>query len=602
MKNRAHAALWLIFLTAACASEPGETGDDKVTADAADAALDAGENPEDSASPQDSGNAAGNDAGPAAGKDAGPTDAGNTAQCKDGDKACSDKSPYGYDECVAGQWQTKICAEKDEVCDQGACVKAKCPVGQKYCDKTVARQCSADGLTSKEIADCSVSGKVCIDGDCLLEPCTAGQSKCQGNFVATCNADGKGYKLQECTSGKVCDGGACKSTVCFEGEVHCESGKVIACNAKKTAFETKDDCGAQGQVCCSGQCGKQVCTPKETKCDGDKAVTCDACGVKWAAPIDCLAKGQTCQKGQCISLVCQPNAAACEGNKVSKKCSADGLSWVNTPCASGEYCTKGACLAPSCELPKTWSAGVQGFSSWSIATSTSDACDLDGNGTKDNAFGGSIGPFAAQINSGLAAQVKAGTGVFLLDAPKWVTDGSKFDIDVINGNLDQTAGACNPAAQSCSFRAFASSYDIAAKSKVCPAKTVLADATVANGKLTSLGPVGKPFQIVLPLGTGADLVLDFHKLRVMGDVTGTSSWQTTKNGRLCGAIRKDQLIQEIDKVPDWFFAQQGLNKATVKALLNALLKLDFDTTGDGKKDAASAALKFTTTGVKVLGF
>ena len=127
-------------------------------------------------------------------------------------------------------------------------------------------------------------------------------------------------------------------------------------------------------------------------------------------------------------------------------------------------------------------------------------------------------------------------------------------------------------------------------------------ANVTNGKLTSLGAPGTPFKITLPLGTGADLELDFYKMRVEGDVTGTTKWQSTKSGKLCGAIRKEQLLAEIQKVPDWFFAQQGLAKGTVVALLNALLTADFDTTGDGKKDASSAALNFTTGPVNILGF
>lgn len=526
----------------------------------------------------------------------------DTAACLEGAKKCNDKSPYAVDVCANGGWVTEICATGDEVCANGSCVQAMCAVGQKFCDGNKSMQCASDGLASHLLDDCAAVGKKCLQGICDVESCAPGQSKCEGAQLATCHANGKGFKITACEAGKVCDAGQCKATVCLPSETYCEGSVVIACNAKRTGFAKIADCAAKSLTCCDGACGKSICAPKSTKCDGGAAVTCNSCGSAWGSLVDCKSKGQVCLDGSCLPQVCTPGALACSGNKVAQKCDGVGLKWLASACQPGLFCHGGVCKKPTCALPAKWGPSTQSFRTWSVATKAADACDLDGDGTKDNAFGGSIGPFASQMNAGLAAQVKAGTGVFLLDTASWVTDGSQFDLDVLNGSVDPTKGPCDPASQSCQFVAFVTSYDMQSKSSQCPAKTVLEGATVANGKLTSLGPAGKPFQVVLPLGTGADLHLDFHKLRVQGDVTGTSTWKTTANGKMCGAIRKDQLLKELDKVPDWFFSQQGLNKATVKLLLNQLMKLDFDTDGDGKKDAASAALNFTTGPATISGF
>ncbi len=593
------AALALALAAYGCGTDGGADGGETIPVDGGGASEDGG-----SVGDADAGASA--DTGPsdAGAQDSGPADAG---LCKKDDRRCNPKNAYAYELCDdKGQWQIKICESSKEVCIDGACKPASCAPEQEYCDGDKLMKCAKDGQSGTEVKDCKADKKICMAGACQDLVCKPDSTTCEGKKVAKCNADGSNVTVQECDSGKVCDDGACVATVCIPGEAYCQQGKAVACNAKQTAFEVVKDCKALGKECDKGECGKKICEPDKTKCDGDKVLKCSAGGTSWLPGPDCTAQSQKCVDGGCAKPLCKGGEKSCDGTNVLT-CSADGLKWISSKCASGEICGKGKCFQPVCTLPKKWSADTQTFNYWAISQTTAPAaaCDLDGDGKNDNAFGGAITAFATQINSALQDQVKQGAGVLLLEAPAYKTDGTKQKIHVFVGDVDQTKGACTPVNknQTCDFKLQTGSYDMASQAKGdCPPVAVLDNATIKSGKLIAYGPKNKPFTISLPILLGKPLALNFHKMQVEGSVTDTKSWKTTTGGKLCGAIKKAELVAALNALPDSFFSSAGLPKSVVISLLQSLLKEDIDTDGDGTKDATSAALTFSTHTAKIIGF
>ncbi|MBM4346475.1 MAG: hypothetical protein FJ100_24125, partial [Deltaproteobacteria bacterium] len=74
-------------------------------------------------------------------------------------------------------------------------------------------------------------------------------------------------------------------------------------------------------------------------------------------------------------------------------------------------------------------------------------------------------------------------------------------------------------------------------------------------------------------------------------VAGTSSWDTTKKGLICGALAKKDMEAAIDAAPEEQFAALG-GKATAKGLIGSMIKTDMDADGDGTKESASVAIQW----------
>jgi len=591
-----------VFIALNCALIASGCGTETTNPGSSNTAVDSGGGGTDGGATTNDAGSTGGDSG-ATTSDAGATDI--QTGCTAGDKRCNAKSPYAFEACQAdGTWKTDVCPGATKVCLDGSCVDSVCPVGKAFCDKGKASQCAADGLSSKVVEDCTAAAKLCKDGACGAAVCTATETKCDGNNLLTCKADGSGWDTQPCGTGKACDGGKCLPTVCLPGETYCQDGKAVACNASRTKFKVIKNCKGLGLTCEKGECGKKICEPKKTKCVANKVEKCSDGGTSWLPLLDCTKNSQVCVNGGCSALVCKKGETACKGN-VQLTCEPGGLKWKENKCATGDICHKGKCVTPVCKLPTTWSKNQQVFKSWKIATNKNDGCDIDGNGTKDNAFGAAIGAFAAQINNSLQQQVKAGTGVLLLEGPGYKTDSSKFDINVFIGNVVQSGGACSPADATsiCKFKLQSGNYDIGSQNKgACPAAVILKDATVKSGKLQANGPKGKPFTIELPILLGKPLALNLHKMSVEGTVTDKSQWKTTAGGKLCGAIKKKELIDTLNQLPDSFFTGTGFSKQLVISLLSGLLNEDIDTDGNGSKDAISSVLAFTTGQVQIVGF
>lgn len=540
----------------------------------------------------------------AAGADTASADA-NTACHKDA-RRCDESSVYAYQQCDAnGVWQTTVCPSTASVCSGGECKMPVCAPSKPFCDGSQVKQCAANGQSSVDGQDCAITGKQCIDGACSDLACKPNALTCDGVKLATCSADGTKLTVTDCPLGRICDGGACLTTVCFDGEKSCsDDGKALACNPKGTKFIVTEDCKANAKDCNDGVCGTKICTPKAGKCDGDKAMVCSDDGIKWTEVSDCKADSGICVGGGCQPLICTKGEKTCDGTQVLT-CNTQGTAWTPTVCAVGEVCNEATCVTPMCKLPSVWSQHSQTFSTWSIATKNSDACDLDGDGKIDNEFGNKITAFASVLNDGLQAAVANGVSVLLLEAPGYKTDGSKFDIHVLLGTVDTGGLACSPANsnQTCNFKI--SSKDYAAGAQVkgdCPPAATLKDATITNGKLLAKGPTKGPFLVQLRISADAPLPLKFHKLQVHGNTSDATAWKGTSSARLCGALKKNELVQALNSLPDSFYSGLPIGKSAVLGLLKSLLQEDIDTDGDNIKDAVSAAFAFSTSKAKIIGF
>jgi hypothetical protein len=352
----------------------------------------------------------------------------------------------------------------------------------------------------------------------------------------------------------------------------------IAGTSTDTTAASSGDVAVTGDVAVGGGTADAVtnpcaaCKPDETCIDG-------VCKAKSGGPPDpcdgkCTDK-QECKDGKCIDKVVPcPNG-----------------------CKADEYCDKvadggkGKCVKGSCELPKQWNL-IQKVSKLQIA-GAGKGCDLNGDLAVDNA-GASI---AALANGSLGEGVKNGSLLMLLEATGLKTDGSKFDLALLAGDK-VVDPKCDVTTATCQYQLDEASYDLEAKSAMCPAKVLFDDATIKAGKLKA-GDGTQSISLTLPLA-GVALTLKISKASILGDVVGVPGWTATKNGLVCGAMTKKSLKDAIDALPAEELAKLG-GKEVVLGLLDQLLKPDIDIDGDDKPDLISIALEFETIPGEVTG-
>lgn len=309
--------------------------------------------------------------------------------------------------------------------------------------------------------------------------------------------------------------------------------------------------------------------------------------------------GQTCVAGKCIG------EADCDGKCAANQICSDGQCIevpepCGGPCAKGQVCDitaadgKGLCIVPTCTLPTTWTTDLQKVAMMSILASDK-GCDLDDDGVSNN----SLGAIAELVGKSFEDTFKGGSVIMVLEAADWKTDGSAFDINVLQGELDAVNADCDLVTSSCIYKITPTSYDLATPgSGVCTPVSVFADAKINKGILTAGGPK-QDFQMVLGLA-GIGFKVKVSAATLSAEVSDEKGWKTMTNGRLCGVVLKKDLEAAIDKVPDAELQPVG-GKAVVKSLLNTLVVPDIDTDGDSVNDGISAALTVTGIGAQISG-
>ena len=305
--------------------------------------------------------------------------------------------------------------------------------------------------------------------------------------------------------------------------------------------------------------------------------------------------GETCNKttDKCEALPC---GGAC---KTGEKCGTDNKCYIpcGGPCKADEYCDEatapGTCKATAA-MPTKWGVGDDGQIQKVITLAITDktkACDMNGDGTPDNALAGA----ASLIGSSLSDAVKKGSVVLMFEPKTYKTDGTDFTFNVLIGDVDaaDAATVADPNAAGGKFTVKKETYDPATgKSLVTFNK-----ANIKAGKLTAKAD---KFFLNLNISSIA-LALTIQAVDFSGDTTDGTSWKTTTGGRLCGYITETDLNNAIDALPADLLAQFG-GKDAVKKLLPTLIKSDVDSDGDGIKDAKSLALDIDTLSGSITGY
>lgn len=349
--------------------------------------------------------------------------------------------------------------------------------------------------------------------------------------------------------------------------------------------------GQDGSVDGGPQTGTDATSPPT---DGGM-VTQDTAAGDVSDPCSKCFPGQTCVDGVCKNP--DPCAKCTEAQTCIDGVCVDPVKPCPNGCPSGTFCDpkanngKGACVGGKCQVPKSWTGNVQKLTSLAIAD-TNNGCDVDGDGDKENAFGGLKGLIPADS---LQGSIKDGSLVILLEAPAWNTNGGTFIIGALGGEL--AGGNCNPLGAGCSCLVTAESYDDEFAGSTCPPLTLF-DATVIGGQLKAKATT--PVVIPLPL-MGTTLALNLHKATIEGNVTGPGSWIQTTNGVLCGAIKQTELMDAIDAVPESQFKDLGISKDMAKSVLQGVLKPDIDVDGDGSLESVSMALQTSTHKAAIVG-
>jgi len=336
----------------------------------------------------------------------------------------------------------------------------------------------------------------------------------------------------------------------------------------------------------------------------DTATPLDTVAADVKKPCDGACKApQTCdtKTDKCVDpLPCDNKCTATETcDKTTNKC----VSACTPACKPGENCTKGgdgkfSCVAAACKYPDKWGPNLQKVSALAIADTTV-GCDLNGDTKADNKLGKVVSLYK-DANTKLAETVKDGTIVILLDAHTgFKTDNSAFDIDLLIGKFAK-GSACDPTVATCDYTIDPISYNTStAATGFCPALVSFEGAKDNAGKLMAGGDKQK-FVLNVPV-VGMNLNLTVSKASIQGDTTDATTWKSTKNGMLCGAITKTDLDAAIDAIPADTLAQIG-DAATVKSLVAGVLgKPDVDVAGTGTADAYSVALTLETIPANVTG-
>lgn len=518
------------------------------------------------------------------------------------------------------------CASQDMICEGAACKPALCPGGTKKCDGQVAMACSPGGTAWLKLADCGADQAVCHEGSCIPIPCKDGGTGCVGGQAVACTG-ASWSMIADCkAAGQVCSGGGCLQAACKPGDFDCMGGLAVACEspglvwspplacppttqctagigctkgpcmADETGCEgsqpvacdgaglptpTGDDCAGSGMVCSGGMCAAKVCTPGVASCQSNVRVICADSGAKWLPQEDCGA--QVCDAGLCVPKTCGEGQTACAGGQVAV---CDGA-WKLVSCPSGSLCSWGACTEPQCEVtaPKGPVLVVQSLPLAKLA----DACDLDGNGTKDQALGG-----LSQISQG-SSSAQAALGLVRILQPLGTGPDA---VALLPAAVTPTSSWASCPGATCQVGVAPDAYELGAVGGICPAKSILDPVVLGADKLSAGGP-GTAVWIPLQLGA---LVIEVPLLgaRLKATTTGPVGAWTQVSGVLCGAIPQSQLLGSIEALPDAALGSAA-NKLALQKLLAGLAPPDLDLDGDGKPDALSAAFTLESGPAQSLG-
>lgn len=339
----------------------------------------------------------------------------------------------------------------------------------------------------------------------------------------------------------------------------------------------------------------------------DTAVAADAAKTDTAAGVaaDTVADTGPAAVDAAAEVAAPPCGGPCKADETcdaaTNKCVAKPKVGCDPACKAGEFCDLAdkKCKAMTCKFPEKWGPDVQKISALSLAPAA-EGCDLDGDGKVNNALTKALATFQKQANDGLDKGVKDGSLVIAMETAGFKSDGTEFTTNILVGDVDASNKTCDVVndTANCKYTASINSYDFKAATPACPPVVSFPNFKVDKGAMTAGGPK-QVFAFSLPI-TDIILTLKISQAKLQGEVAGTTKWEGTKKGLICGAVVKKDIEAAIDAVPDEQLAKL-MDKATLKGLLATLLVPDIDVDGDGTKEAVSVAIKFETVGGQITG-
>lgn len=169
---------------------------------------------------------------------------------------------------------------------------------------------------------------------CSSDDCKRGATECVSDeLIRTCIAspDGNQWLVAQCSPNATC---LTDPTLVIRPAQGDDAGVGTA---------DPNQMSLPKQPACVGNCdnGQHECVSDALAryCVGSGVWMLDACDV-----------GEKCVNGVCAVgqgsgsvQACKPGTKACASDRVAKVCDADGTSWVETPCAASETCSKDSC-------------------------------------------------------------------------------------------------------------------------------------------------------------------------------------------------------------------------------------------------------------------
>jgi hypothetical protein len=490
---------------------------------------------------------------------------------------CGDDNPCTSDACDVKKGCTyppisAVACSDGSACTSGdTCVVGLCQGATVSCDD--ANPCTDDSCELATGCTHTDNSAACSDGDACTDGDTCAGGVCGKGGAANCD-DGNTCTLDTCDTFAGCYHLPTKSPCCQGVTSICDDGNPC----------TSDDCGQGGA--CSHVANSAVCD------DGNACTSADVCGTS-----GCKGSPKVCDdKNPCTSDSCSSQKGCVFTALASGSCD-DG-----DPCTQGDVCGGGVCKGSGqCACTPTFAKQASKLTALDIGAGgkPGEGLDIDANvktcspagncsGGIDNAFGGMAGLLNAQLDKAVAS----GSIVLVLEYKDFKQ--GPINVALYQASLDASNPTCDVQKQSCAYLMSKSMLTAQCAPVVAMSGTLTGTGLVAGGK-------GTKFPFNLPIG-GANLAINIDDVQLVGTAVVQGGLVTSLDAILGGAVPKAELLAAIDAAPEGVFPA-GLDKATIKALVDATVLADIDTDGDGVNDAASIGLKIkgiaaTITGAK----
>ncbi|MCB9739741.1 MAG: hypothetical protein H6747_10775 [Deltaproteobacteria bacterium] len=313
---------------------------------------------------------------------------------------------------------------------------------------------------------------------------------------------------------------------------------------------------------------------------GDVVEPGDAADTADAEPLPCpaaCAAHETCKGGVCVDRL-----LPCKG-----RCLVSSIEY----CAFG-LAGEATCATSGCKQPGTTGAFNQIARKLVIAPAD-QGCDLNGDGTSDNAIG-SVSDKYPSFNSSLQAAVESGAYAPMFAADSVPTTSADFDFSVLIGHHhgQSEQGCAHDYSTPCTIWIDKASYKGGPTGLLCEPKAPLSGKLFANGELRAEPVDTATVRLHFSFLDGFDVEARIH--RVEGTYLQTEHGPQIHGGRVCMSVSAKDVETALNAVAPAEYAKVGLAKEVAIGAFLVIAKPDVDHNKDGFADAISVAVFYET--------